>query len=96
MLEAGPRLTENENNLKKNNTSMGKKWDKVDAFESSPEKFPSSAIEFIILFVLMHCWIAWIMLTVHMQIELQFVHLDRFAPTNQLDYPNLPSRPLGM
>ena len=48
---------------------MGKKWDKVDAFESSPEKFPSSAIEFIILFVLMHCWIAWIILIVHPELE---------------------------
>ena len=37
MLGAGPRLTGKENNLKKNNTSMGNKWEKVDTFESSPE-----------------------------------------------------------
>ena len=29
----------------------------------------------------MHCWIAWIILTVHLLIKLQFVHLDHFAPT---------------
>ena len=60
---------------------MGKIWEKVDTFESSPEKPPSSAIELTISFVLMHCWIAWIILTVHLLIKLQFVHLHYFAPT---------------
>ena len=96
MLGAGPRLTGKENNLKKNNTSMGNKWEKVDTFERSPEKPPSSAVEFIILFVfaLLDC-LDMLNRTSTDQIAICSIAL-LCTNHNQHDYPNLPSRPLGM